>query len=130
MKISDRTATLLGFFAASFVAALSVTLITSTNLGYERAAWLLPLFLLFSLGFAALFGMPSYCLLERYGTVTWWSTALTGALIGVVAAVVISWPSSPQAKQLIAFSVIGCLSAFVFWLVWRMADRAPPTLSS
>ena len=122
MRVPSRVATILGFLVAPWVAAAGVFVSSGRIIGYDSAIGLIPLFYLYSLGFAVVLGAPSYYLMRRYGRINGWSTLLAGVLIGVVVATIVNLPYKPRPHALLICSLVGGISTFVFWMIlaaWR-----------
>jgi len=72
----------------------------------------------FSLIFVFLFGLPCFLVLERFQLVRWWTAVITGIIVGVIATVIVRFPSYPLFWKLVSNAGTGALSAFVFWVIW------------
>lgn len=87
-------------------------------------AKLLPSTLIFySYAFAAtlLLGLPSFLVFRRLKLVRWWSSIMSGVVIGLIAKIAVD-PSGTGlgSSALVIWGGLGGLSALVFWLVWLL----------
>jgi hypothetical protein len=113
-----------GFLVAPFVVATSLALFQRADGHFDPvgALGLVPIFYFFALLATAVFAAPLFVLLHRLKAANIWSLISIGALTGVLAAVAMTLPEGPQARDMLFTAPIGAVSAFVFWLFWRRAD--------
>ena len=111
----------LGFLVAALLPAVAGALLTPAVRGDIQALLgMTVVFLFFSAAAIALFGVPAFLLLHRFGLVRWWSAMGAGVLLGAIIGVAIRLPGTPQLQDLAVMALMGAASALVFWLVWRL----------
>jgi hypothetical protein len=125
--LSRRAA--IGFFVAPLVVALSVGVLTPADPG-SVAAQVLGFFVLvlvwyvYACIFTAVFAVPAFLILRHFNLVRWWSTLAGGMVIGSLAGAVIGEPTAVMLRGVFPIAVLGGISGFVFWLIWRAPDVA------
>ena len=123
--MTKTTATILGFITVPIIPGVFIALggrIFDRKQLLPVSLMLIGAYLLPAL-FAALLGVPSFLLLRRFGLIRPWSTAVVGFCIGDIFAVIVRLPISANARDLIAYGAAGALSAFIFWLTWKLGDE-------
>lgn len=77
------------------------------------------------------FALPAFLLLTRLRLVNLWSALSAGLIIGAIMAAVTEWPQSGleafaragwndhAVRRICVHAVIGAISSFCFWLIWR-----------
>ena len=113
---------LLGFALAPMLTAVVFTA-TSAGLTDGRlitSIALLPIFYLYSLVFTCVLGIPAYLLLQRFALLTWWSTLIAGAVLGLASMALI------QATVVVALfgAAVGAGEALLIWATWRFSRFA------
>jgi hypothetical protein len=105
---------------------------------------------LFSTAHVAVLGIPAFCLLHFLKRIKWWSTVLTGFVLGSVPTGVLSWPTPGSSashwdgtktvdtvvngvptiarwvswlESVAAMGLFGAAGGLAFWLVWRNGMR-------
>ena len=147
MASRSPTCTILAFLAAPIFPAIAAGLGTPVTSTFHTPFGLIStdpvsvfgfalIFYIFALPVSAALGIPALALLRRYDLVRWWTAALVGAAIGglgsliIVADRVLRTRSFAQdVDALILYGVIGGMSGFVFWLIWRQGSPLPPKAS-
>lgn len=131
-KSRTATATLTAFVLAPLISTLIYAL-TSTDLPDDIIDFTVALLLFyFFCSLATLvFGMPLYFLLRRFKLVSWWSTGLSGIIIGAIIAVLVSLQHPVHDRSLIFYCGIGAVTGLGFWLIRRLGlkfvtDTKPP----
>lgn len=124
-----RSATIVGFGVASAAAALMLALVSLISEMHEHQIVLsaAPLFFAssflvfypYSLICTVLFGVPMYLIVRWMRLVTWWSAIVSGALVGLVIAVVFRPANQPYVDELLRFVPSAAVAALAFWLIWR-----------
>ena len=125
--MKEDTAALIGFAVAPIVPALMFCL--GTPVTREETSLLtiigsLPIGYLFSAAFTGLLGAPLFLLARRWNVVRWWSAAVGGAAIGLVASIAVRWPGEINNSANIIYALTGAVAAFVFWVIWSFGRRA------
>ena len=119
------------FLAAAFAApalpaaAMSVALVFSFGNG-PAALITFPLWYVIALVVEALLGGPLFLIAWRLRRVTWWTSALAGAVVG--AAVVAIWSGLREPAAAAAPVALGAGAGLVFWLVARLGRDPPPAI--
>lgn len=113
---------IIGFLIAPLVSASIGISQTDTFGGLDIQTYfgLLPIFYLFSALATVIFGVPIFLLLNRYRFIRWWSTTGFGMLIGAIVMVVFVFPNAVELKGLVTMVLMGGVSAFSFWAIWRL----------
>ena len=123
--MSKITAGLSGLIAASLVAAIIGVWLTPTVTGvnFFTTIGFVGLFFLISLVVTLLFGAPLFFLCLYFKIIRWWSALIAGSFVGMLVAVGISESHEVYMQDLLRMGAVGALSAFCFWIFWRLADR-------
>lgn len=112
-----HVATTLGFLIAPLFATIALVAIGAAKSGYYHidisALVGAAIFYCYTLAVTLIIGLPIYLLLRKFNKVTWWSALLAGTFCGAVMAFILL-----NALNLVVI-VIGGLSGFVFWLIWK-----------
>ncbi len=125
----QRASTFAAFLAAPLVPALLVAL-TQTSWGREGIAklsfWLAAGYCVIGI-YVLLLGLPAYLIARRFGLVNLWTALGTGLLIAAILSFTslhgqVSWESASY--RLPGNALIGAISAFVFWGIWRTGRRS------
>lgn len=124
---------LVGFLVAPAISAMIIALGAGDT---SPVGVLLFLAICYGFSFAAaiVFGAPSYLVLDYFGYVKWWSSIIIGFAIGVLVEVILKMDVflsylpfrtlfDESIGRLITYGVIGAISAFVFWLIWRRGQN-------
>jgi hypothetical protein len=85
---------------------------------WETTLRIFPVFLVFSVLFVAVLGVPSFLVLLALRLVRWWSTLLAGLFLGALVGVLVRLPNLPQLQDLFVMGGTGTASAFAFWAAW------------
>jgi hypothetical protein len=114
--------TALAFLVATLLPAVVFALLTpvgggSINTDIRSVLGLTFTFFFFSFGAAVLFGIPLFLLLLRLKLVRWWSALVSGAIVGLLVAVIVRLPNGLDPKDLAVDVPLGALAAVVFWLI-------------
>jgi hypothetical protein len=116
ISVRKNLATTLGFLIAPLIAAIALLALGAANSGldlFDMSAFVWgAIFYCYTCGATLIMGLPAYLLLRHFDKVTWWSAVLVGIFIGAVMTFIFR-PLN------LSMSVIGGLSGFVFWLIWR-----------
>ena len=126
---SRRTvSTIAAFSLAPLVAALGLVLSGSVNDEFPNPSiavllgWTIVCYVYAAMATVAL-GLPSFLLLSKLDAVSWWSATLVGIVVGIIVFVVVN-PGGMSAvlseARSIVWGGVGALSAFVFWVIWRL----------
>jgi len=111
-----HVATILGFLIAPLFAAIALLVLGAATSGHDlldlsALPWGV-IFYCYTLGVTLIIGLPAYLFLGHFNKVTWWSAILGGAFSGAVTLFIFN-ALNPSVI------VIGGLSGFVFWLIWK-----------
>lgn len=115
------TAAVTGVLVAPLVPATVVALgmpITGDSWDIVNRVVMIPFFYGYSVAAAMLLGVPIFLLFLRFGLLRWWSTIAAGIAIGAAVAFIVF--SHLTVSGLIIMALHGGVSAFVFWLIWRL----------
>ena len=129
-RARQTVATLAAFAIAPLVAAAGVLLMGTVGSGVDDpmlAAALFLIYLLWAIAFETVLALPTFLLLLRFGLVRWFSATLVGLVVGIVAFAIMN-PQGLSAtlsnpRECASWASVGGLSAFVFWLTWRLGQR-------
>lgn len=122
--MKESISTILGFLSAVIVSAALLTMYvwqTDTSGLCCRNGYFL-LVLIMQLGasvFAAMIALPAFLFLRRIKLVRWWSAMPVGIIIGIIIAYESAYPKGSDIDRILGWGIIGGISAFVFWVVWR-----------
>ena len=123
--------TILAFLVAPLVAALCLAVISpldghAINTDIEFIFGLGALFYVYALVLSSVLSVPIYLLLRKLRLIQWWSTMLAGGVIGACLLVLLNAQALiTDLPLVVAWAFIGALSAFVFWLIWRVGHHVP-----
>ena len=76
-----------------------------------------------ALSFTSVFGLPLFFLARRFGLVKWWSAVGCGLLVGCVVQFIVLGGTA-HLDNMLMYSAEGVASALLFFLVWRLGNRA------
>jgi hypothetical protein len=127
----ESTAAIIGFLIAPVIPGLMFGILTPLHpkgISWPDIIGLFPLGYGYSLVATMVFAVPTFLVLRRVKLIRWWSSVLTGFVIGALVSVVLQWPSfqglpNPTGNLLI-YALTGCSSGLVFWLIWRRGRRS------
>ncbi len=121
--MKKHVTTTLGFLIAPLFAATACSVVGAIVTEGDPDRWSMGIlvyariFYFYTFAVTLIIGVPAYLLLNRFDKVTWWSTILAGLLCGALMVSIFD--------SLNIFVVpIGGLSAFVFWVIWRLDDKS------
>lgn len=124
---------LVGFLVAPVISSVIIAL-RAADTGVLGVLLLLAVCYGFSFAAAIVFGAPAYLVLNYFGYVKWWSSIIIGFAIGVLVEVIFKMDVlsylpfralfDETIGRLITYGVIGSISAFVFWLIWKRGQYA------
>jgi hypothetical protein len=128
--LSETVRVIIGLCVAAAVATTCLVLsaiIPSAGVDISMSVGLSPLYLYFAAAASFIFGFPAYLLGRRLKLINWWSVTVIGSLAGaIIAVILVGMPvglSSVNLEPLLLpyglFGVIGAISGFAFWVVWR-----------
>lgn len=131
--MTERNATAAAFLISPLVPTVglaALTLLLKPELNPFWVIGFMPVTFVFSALFMTLFGAPAFLLGKRLNLVRWWSAIIVGSLLGTIVDVVVRWPGTGGSlsswvvadfRSLYVYidTVMGALTGFVFWLVWR-----------
>lgn len=130
LKSNKSTATLVAFVLAPLISTL-IYPFASTDLpdDFIDLTVALLLFYFFCSLTTLVFGMPLYFLLRRFKLVSWWSTTLSGIIIGAIVAVLVSLQNPVHERSLAFFCSVGAITGLAFWLIRYVGKKnsARPT---
>jgi hypothetical protein len=72
-----------------------------------------------ALGFVLVLGYPTYRLLARVNAFRWWSSILSGFVIGLVVTMSISHPAAFLSKGALINAAAAATSGLLFWIIQR-----------
>jgi len=123
--MTKAKATIVGFLVAPMIPAVYGALTTDTFGPLDVLTFLVwfIVFYNYALWPTCLFGVPLFFVFKRYNLIRWWSTALTGLLIGMLVAVIFAAPNTVTLGLLLTMGLLGYASAFTFWLIWSRGKR-------
>ena len=116
--------TAIGFFIAPLVVAAMVAAVTPTAPGTlsDQLLSVCMTMLLWYWGAAfmtAALAVPAFVILTRMNLVRWWSALAVGLIVGFIGTLVVRSPSAPVLQGGAPLSIIGGISALVFWIISR-----------
>lgn len=131
--MKKSTAAITGFLVAPLISSLLAALLTrTTRSGIPDpivVLGLIPILYSASICVVAVLGLPSFLILNRFRLVSLFSSLVTGLLIGVLVAMVVTLPNSVTFHDASVMGFVGALSAFSFWQIWKhgrdSADTKP-----
>lgn len=130
--------TTIAFLIAPLVATLTLVVFRSSPTGEINTniatVWRLTADLyFFAVAATLVFALPTFLAFRRFGLIRWWSTALVGFVVGILAFVIFGVRASStlasHSTEILVWGCIGALSALVFWSIWRWGRRPPPPAS-
>lgn len=127
-KSPTATATLTAFVLAPLISTL-IYFFTATDLPDDiiDLSVALLLFYFFCSLATLVFGMPLYFLLRRFKLVSWWSTGLSGVIIGAIVAILVSLQHPVHDRSLVFYCGIGAVTGLAFWLIRRVGQKLAVT---
>jgi hypothetical protein len=125
-SMRERTAAIIGFLVVPVIPGLMFGILTPLQpkgINWLDILGLLPIGYAYSLVATMVLAVPAFLVFQRTKLIRWWSSMLTGFVVGALVSVVLQWPSfqglpSPNGNVLI-YALTGCTSGLVFWLIWR-----------
>ncbi|MES2297556.1 MAG: hypothetical protein V4582_10960 [Pseudomonadota bacterium] len=121
--MKNDTATIVGFIVAPFIAAVSIAAKAPIEGGEDSIAWgLIPAFYFFSFLPTVIFGAPAFFVPRQYELITWWSSVLVGVVAACIFSTILRLPSTPNVSDFVPRMAIGAVSAFAFWVIWRIGN--------
>jgi hypothetical protein len=137
-RVREFVHTAIAFLIAPLVATLTLVVFRSSRTGEINtniaSVWRLTADLYFFAAAATfVLGLPTFLALRRFGLIRWWSTALVGFFVGILAFVIFGVQGSStlasHSTEILVWGCIGAFSALVFWSIWRWGRRLPPPAS-
>lgn len=121
------TATLTAFVLAPLVSALIFPFISTALHDIDIVDFMVSvlLFYFFCSLATLVLGMPLYLLLRRFKLVAWWSTTLSGIIIGAIVAILVSLQNPVHERSLAFFCGIGAVTGLAFWLIRYLGKKYP-----
>jgi hypothetical protein len=127
--ISDREAIhiFIGLLISSFLSTIAIFVLITTNYKISLQSLFSAFVLLYGIYLivATLFGFPAFLLLRRFRPGRWWSVLPVGFFLGMLAGATLGWPGRPYPKGLLAAGLLGALTTFIFWRIWRRGATDP-----
>jgi hypothetical protein len=132
----ERSAACIGFLVAAGVPALALGLSTPLTTLNGVRNWaatfdMLPVWYGFTVLLAFPIAVPAYLVGRRYRLIRWWSSVITGIVIGAAVSVVIDLHCSSMWSCIkenylstVTMSVLGGMASFVFWFIWMAASAS------
>ena len=127
--VKERTAAAIGFLLVPVIPATTVVAISilhpiASHSDLSTIASALAVTYLSSLNAALVIGLPSFLVLRFLKLVRWWSALAVGCGIGALSAVVLPLHGRGSSSDFVIDSIVGGVSAIVFWAIWKMSRDA------
>ena len=115
----------IGFVVAPLVSSLIAAYLTPIDSGHSffSGFGLVPIFYFFSLLATFFLGLPAFIFLRHFNAINCGTTTGAGLLVGGIVGIILRLPNSPQIGDFVTMVPIGGISAFTFWLIWRIGHR-------
>ena len=125
------TAAVAGFLVAPLISSLLAAVLTrTTRSGIPDpivVLGLIPVMYSASICVVAVLGIPSFLILNRFRRVSWFSSVISGLLIGLLVAMVVTLPNLVTLHDALVMGSIGALSALSFWQIWKYGRDSAET---
>ena len=120
--IAAAIALLVSGLVAAIVFALYAPL-SEEGAAIERTLASLFVYLPFSMGFAMVFGMPLFLVVERVWRIDLITCLMSGSAVGAAASMAIRLPNFPPGHELLGDAIVGAVAGLSFWIVWIRLSR-------
>lgn len=119
--MKQTLATALGFFAASILPAAYLATAFPLSGDRDLQSVLGSFFVIYFFAATAtvILGVPIFLILNRLKLVTLWSAVGSGALVGAIALMAVTFAAGIDLATLLRFAMIGGAAGFMFWIFWR-----------